>query len=237
MDNKDINAGKNNLDDNILEYIKKELKRGTSKELIKETLITVGHNPMHIDLHFKFIEHKKKFNIIFYLLIAFVVLFVLSGIGNVALYNKITLSKQNENLGYGSKDLVMNEEITKDDSDANDTIAITLKKSDYKDFIISQKFKQAKQDMAQGKLDVALPEFKELIVLRPAGEFYFYLGDVYCRKNEYLLGIEQYKKAITINEKNPQTYLAMARCYERNGFHDKALELLNTSFYVGLNST
>ena len=41
------------IDDKISEYIKKELKKGFSKELIKEFLIKAGHSPEKVDFHFK----------------------------------------------------------------------------------------------------------------------------------------------------------------------------------------
>ena len=66
-------------------------------------------------------------------------------------------------------------------------------------------------------------------------ETYYFAFQVYCQKKDYALAIDNYEKAINLNKNNPFYYFAMARCYEKQGLHEKALEILNTSLYINLN--
>ena len=105
------------------------------------------------------------------------------------------------------------------------------------DEVIRNKFNLAKKYYIKRELDKSLKQFKDLTKLRYNNSiFHFYVGNIYCQKEDYNLAIEYYEKAINLNKNNPFYYFAMARCFERQGFHEKALEILNTSLYINLNS-
>ena len=95
------------LDERIIRYINQELKKGFSSEIIKENLVKAGHNPVHIDLHFKSIEKEieKRPRILVLLLIFFIVVSLVSLSFNIIFYQKIPIEQRYKDLVFEGKDL------------------------------------------------------------------------------------------------------------------------------------
>ena len=220
MINSDNNASKRNIDDNVLDYIKKELKRGVSKELIKANLVRVGHNPSHLDLHFRLLENKNLSKLLSYFLIFFVILFVLSGIANVVLYNKVTLKQRYDELVFEAKDLC-----TKGDFNSGlKKLEKAMKLNNRNAFAYAI---YGHCYLLQGK-NTEVVGFLNEAVKREAGEpLYFYrLGAAYCSLKNYNLGIANLQRSLQLDPSNAEVNKAIADCYSKAGNQEEAKKYL-----------
>ncbi len=212
------NSDEIKLDKKILDYIYNSLKRGHPKEMIEQALVKAGHNQTLINLHFSHIKkekNKKKAFLIALLLIILITsvtfYFYKSGKTDFAIF-KNSVAVYNENPRIDSK--------YQPKEDADKTVKDTYNRA--MNYYVKKDFNRA------------LDEFVALIELQPDNPIsYFYLGKIYCRKGDYGRGIKYYETAINLSKKeDPYFYLSMARCLERYGFHDKALQVLNQSLYA-----
>ena len=195
------------MDGRLLDYIERQLKKGFSKEEITSTLNKAGYDLKLIELHIEHIAKRENFKKIF--ISAFVVILIASA--GFYLYK------------------------SKNFEDTDSYIAI---KSQGRNETIQNLFQEAKDYYDKKDLDKALQEFTTLTNLRPNnGKFHRYLGDIYCKKGNYNLAMKHYKTAIVLDTNSHFSYLSMARCFELQGLHEKALEMLNKSLYINLNST
>jgi len=202
------------MDKKLLDYIKLQFAKGFSKEDITNALKKVGYDPNVIEEHFKKLNKntilKKIFVFGFVILSIVIITFFLYKLKDIMFPNYLVDDSEFTNC-YN----LLAEEIPKNTD-----------------------FKQASNYLRQGGLDKALDKLKILAESRPNEDhIHFLLGNTYCKRKNYTLGIESYRKAIILNKNNPFYYLAMARCFERQGIHDKSIELLNKSLYVALDST
>ena len=90
-----------------------------------------------------------------------------------------------------------------------------------KDYIISE-IGVAHQNL--GNVDNAFNAFEKAIELNPTSELaWLGKGDLYFNNlNEHSKAVKFYEKASKINEKNPNTWVALAQSYDRLGDHEKA---------------
>jgi tetratricopeptide (TPR) repeat protein len=57
--------------------------------------------------------------------------------------------------------------------------------------------------------------------------YYMVSGDIYCFNNNYFLGIEMYKKALSIYKKNEEINIKIANLYLRNNIYELAQKIFN----------
>ncbi|MBI2650016.1 hypothetical protein HYX04_01740, partial [Candidatus Woesearchaeota archaeon] len=78
------------IDEKLKNYIRYEIKKGRSKEEIRQALLNAGHKLENIEQHFNLIEEeiKKRGNPLLYLFIFFVLLSIFLGIFSIGLYTK-----------------------------------------------------------------------------------------------------------------------------------------------------
>lgn len=213
------------LDERVLDYIKKELRKGFSEEEITNVLTRAGYDLKIIEEH---IKHASKSIIIKNFTVA-TILILLTTLAAFYFYNTMYgkfFKTSASNLVSYKNDVgfTPSEFLTSGSAVSNETI--------------NEMFRLAKRHYISKKYDKAIREFQELSILRPnRAVFHFYLGGIYCQSGNYKLAIEEYEKAISLNQKNPFNYLAMARCYVRQGEDEKAFKILNTSLYVNINSS
>jgi tetratricopeptide (TPR) repeat protein len=80
--------------------------------------------------------------------------------------------------------------------------------------------------------NVALYAYNKLLSFkrnskRKKFSYYMVLGDIYCFNNNYLLGIEMYKKALSIYKKNEEINIKIANLYLKNKLYELAREFFN----------
>ena len=208
MVNSDINSDKYNFDDNIREYIKKELKRGVSKELIKDTLVKVGHSPLKIEVHFDYLQKKQKkgiTKILIFILILVLLIFV----------SFYLVSRESKNFEYLiSKGVKLCNESEYSKSMEKFESAIQLNRTSpkgygYKGWCL----------MKQGKFEESITEIKKSEYRRINYDHYsanplfnYALGESYCRMGIFDKGIKEIKKAVNLNDKEQQFKLALENC-------------------------
>lgn len=195
------------MNDNLLNYIERQFKKGFSNEEIANALNKAGYDLKIIELYFERIAKrnilKKIFISVFVAMLVFSAGFYLYKLKNFEING--TFSNQTS-------------------QGENETIRAL--------------FIEAKAYYDKKDWDKALREFTALTNLKPNNDkFHRYLGDVYCKKGSYNLAMKHHKTAVVLKRDNPFSYLSMARCFERQGLHEKALAILNESLYINLNST
>lgn len=77
-----------------------------------------------------------------------------------------------------------------------------------------------------GKLDAAITAYRQAIEVMPhAWAPYYGLGEVYSRRKEFDLSLENYELALSYNQGNPDIYARLADLYYRKGNLDRSIEL------------
>ncbi|MBI3035526.1 tetratricopeptide repeat protein [Candidatus Woesearchaeota archaeon] len=213
------------VDNPLLEYIKKELKSGSSKELIRYDLLKRGYNPNHLEFHFQLVHRRDKQKKIFaMMLIAMVLAFSLILFFKKFLADRdyhaiieegIALCREGEyeksiekfdeaiklnisaSRGYGRKGLCLLKQ-------GNYSDAITwLKKSEY-----------AGTGYPQGNINP---------------NYFNNLGKAYCGAGNYGMAVAQFEKAIGLNSSNLNYHKSVGECYLKKGEMEKAGFYLNLS--------
>lgn len=200
------------LDENILNYIKRELKRGIPSASIRDTLLRVGHHPLKVDSHLRYFEAKnrKKPWLLAYLLVLFAVLLAISCILNIVLYKKITLVQRYNDLVYESKDLCTKGEYDKAYKKLEKAVELDDKRAFAYAIYGHCYLLQNKNADAVGALTEALK--------RGSADIYFYrLGVAYCSLNSFNLGIANLRRSIELNPANPDFNKALGDCYSKSG--------------------
>ncbi len=219
MDERLEKQNKISLDKRILEYIKKELKKGFSEELIKNALIRAGHHPIRVEHHFKHIQKqkRKKISSSISLLVLLFLIFLL-----IFYFQYYDTSKRlNKFIQQGIKlcDEGRYEEAIEKFDNAIRLNATSLRGYAWKGWCY----------VKQGIYDEAIIELKkaeyQARIFNP--DFYnplFYniLGRAYCEKGDYENGIEQIKIAINANSSNSDFYYSLGDCYLKKGDIEEA---------------
>jgi len=221
LENKDESIYKEikiKVDRDIIEYIKKQLIKGISKDEIKNALIKVGHEHDKIEQYFSLIEgkNKKHPNFLLFLLILFVIVSVISVALNFILYKKQDLVIRYDELVYASKDLCTNGEYEKAFKKLNKAVELNEKRGfafamyGYC-YVLQEKYEEAIITLTQAtKLDAPNPLHL------------YWIGVAYCNLNNYNFGTANLKRSIELNPNLIESHKSISECYAKAGNQEEA---------------
>ena len=216
--NHDENQHKFKPDEKILEYINKAIKKGFSKDDVVKALASAGYDANLAEQHFNHAVKKNAIKKIFIYTLA--VLFLIT-ILTAALFFYLSKPK--------TADLRW-------DGEYSSELIVDFQLDPEYNKIIRTSYEKGRRYFAQQDWDNSIKEFENLVELSPMSQgFHYFLGAAHCNKGNYDTAIIHYQEAIRLNRLNPVFYFGMARCFERQGLHEKAVEALNKSLYINLN--
>ena len=216
------------IDNRILDYINQELKKGFSKELIKDALVKVGHHPIHIDFHFNHIQKQRNKKIFFLLII--ILIFLISFILLLILYYYNPSKVYNRLLEDGT-DLCNKNKFKKAIEKFDKAIALNGKLPTAYGFkgrcyILQEKYNEAILEF--NKAIATLDENTQVIAkLNP--DFFHTVGIAHCGIGNYIRGISYINRAINLNSNTSIFYYSLAKCYEKIGNSEMFGKYLNKS--------
>ncbi len=226
MENKDNSTQSNNqLDENVLNYIKRELKRGIPTESVRDTLLKVGHHPLKIDLHFRHIEKQKKRKIVFFTFVLLILIIISAPIVYLV-HSHFKMIPNVKIEYYTSKGMMLCSQGRYQDA------------IEYLDKSIKLNESKAIGHYAKGRCYFLMGNYSEAkmqflskvpTVAEVSGKYYSYLGLSYCKTGNYQSGIANLNKAIEINQSNKKFYQYISDCYKEKGDTKSSLLWLNKS--------
>lgn len=197
-------------DKGVIDYINKELKKGFSKEQIKEVLVKAGYSPENMGNCFTYLQKRKNKKIFISI---FVVFILLSIIFSFVLYHDTSnISKKLDKLimkgsvlcGQGNYDKAM-----KKFDEAVQLNSTSSKGYSYRGLCL----------LKSGRNGEAIIELKKAENLSRTYQhgyknpsFRHILGKTYCEKGNYTEGIKQIRIAIKLNSSNLEFYRSLRNC-------------------------
>ena len=190
-------------DDRVKEYIKEQLKRGSSLSQIKTSLINAGWSPSKIEEHIKELSPKSPINLkIIILLLLFFIIFI-----SYFVYLSIfDINRKIQSFANRGDILCSKGKYQEAHAEFDKAIKINQTKS------IGYYYK-GKCYVSMDKYEEAIQQLNKAIQLtRKNPNYYFYLGLSYCEISNYENGIANLNKAINLSYNIEEVYEVMSKC-------------------------